>query len=231
MLREIFVVFCGIRCQHIIAARRWGSLLYLQVAGLSLWMAETLNNSVHWVTPEEMSVGGLSELWQRSFSCQKCCQTLINGLWHGPVSSWCQISCQTVEIIPAGHLFAAWRNSPLTPRTIEIFRFLQAAPVVFQCSDIRGNMLSCLFLFNTLICLENVGHLVVVNCYNNEVISIFSDTPVDGLHSGFWRWGQEAELRLFTWETEQHWFQNLFSLSSSAEMHIPVISTCCCSSQ
>lgn len=46
-------------------------------------------------------------------------------------------------------------------------------------------MLSCLFLFNTLICLENVGHLVAVNCYNNEVISIFSDTPVDGLHSRF----------------------------------------------
>lgn len=34
-------------------------------------------------------------------------------------------------------------------------------------------MLSCLFLFNTLISLENVGHLVVVNRYNNEVFSIF----------------------------------------------------------
>lgn len=65
-------------------------------------------------------------------------------------------------------------------------------------------MLSFLFLFNALICLENVGHLVVVNCYNNEVFAIFSDTPVDGLYSGFGHGVKKQNYRLFTWETEQH---------------------------
>lgn len=54
-------------------------------------------------------------------------------------------------------------------------------------------MLSCLFLFNTLISLENVGHLVVVNRYNNEVFSIFFWHPCGWTIFWFWTWGQEAE--------------------------------------
>lgn len=181
---------------------------------------DRLNNSVHWVTPEEMSVDGLSELWQQSFSCQKCCQTLINGLWHGPVSSWCKISCQPVEMIPAGLLSLQHGEIHLSPK--EQSRFLEFCKLLLQsftfCSDIRGNMLSYLFLFNTLICLENVAHLLVVNCSNNDVFSFFSDTPVDVLYSGFGHGVEKQNYRLFTWETEQHWFQNLSSLSLSLQV-------------
>lgn len=144
-----------------------------------------------------MSVDGLSELWQQSFSCQKCCQTLINGLWHGPVSSWCKISCQPVEMIPAGLLSLQHGEIHLSPK--EQLRFLEFCKLLLQsftfCSDIRGNMLSYLFLFNTLIFLENVAHLLVVNCSNNDVFSFFFWHPCGCTIVWFWAWGWEAELQ------------------------------------
>lgn len=169
-----------------------------------------------------MSVDGLSELWQQSFLFLS--EVLPDS--HQWIVAWAS-SCQTVEMIPAGHLSLQHGEIHLSPQ--EQLRFLDFCKLLLQSftfsSDIRGNMLSYLFLLNTLICLENEGHLLVVNCSNNEVFSFFSDIPVDVLYSGFGHGVEKQNYRLFTWETEQNWCQNLSCLSPRTEMYMPVIST------
>ena len=142
------------------------------------------------------------------------CQTLFNSLWHGPASPWCKISYKTVERIPAGHLSLQHREIHLSPH--QELRFLDFCKLLLHsftlCSDIRGNMRSYLLFFNTLICLENVGDLVMVNCYDDAVFSFFSYTPVDVPYSVFGRGAEKQSYSLFTQETEEHRSQNLFSL-------------------
>lgn len=86
-------------------------------------------------------------------------------------------------------------------------------------------MRSYLLFFNTLICLENVSDLVMVNCYNDAVYSSFSHTPVDVPYSVFGHGAEKQSYSLFTQETEEHRSQNLFSFSLPVLKRGRVIST------
>lgn len=87
-------------------------------------------------------------------------------------------------------------------------------------------MRSYLLFFNTLICLENGGDLVMVNCYDDAVFSSFSYTPVDVPFSISGHGAEKQSYSLFTREAGEHRSQNLFSLSFPVlKCGIPVIST------
>lgn len=106
------------------------SALPISSRNLSLWMMETWNNSIQWVTPEEISADGLW-ITAAQLHLPEVLPDSSNSLCHRPASPLCKISCKTRKALCRASLLAAWGNSPLAPPRTEILRFLQAAPARF----------------------------------------------------------------------------------------------------